>query len=223
MLGDVAPGQSFAATNPAVSLVALGDSITLGTRDGVKEEESFCGLMRSDGALLDRHLEIVCKGVCSDTTERGLARFDQDVTALKPSVVVVMFGTNDSFVDPGKTEPNVTRSKFNQNLDLLVRRVKRLGAKPILMTPPRWGDQARPNGVGENPNVRLEPYIEEARAVARSEQVPLVDIFRFDSECRAAGMSVDRWTTDGCHPNPAGHRVISALLVPVVLAMLGAN
>ena len=45
------------------------------------------------------------------------------------------------------------------------------------LTEPRWADDARPNGLGENPNVQLETYVVACRETARMWRVPLIDHF----------------------------------------------
>ncbi len=35
-----------------------------------------------------------------------------------------------------------------------------------------------------------------------------------------SGKDVGEWTTDQCHPNPAGHREIAGLMLPVIEKLL---
>jgi lysophospholipase L1-like esterase len=74
--------------------------------------------------------------------------------------------------------------------------------------------------VGENPNVRLEPYVEACRAMAREMKAPLVDHFTHWTKAVAGGTDLGKWTTDQCHPNPRGHREMAGLLLPAVLELL---
>jgi lysophospholipase L1-like esterase len=83
------------------------------------------------------------------------------------------------------------------------------------MTAPRWGPEGR-NGLDENPNALLEKYVEICRSVAKEEKVPLVDHFAHWTKAENEGTPVAEWTTDQCHPNPAGHQVMSKLMLPVV-------
>jgi hypothetical protein len=79
---------------------------------------------------------------------------------------MVLCDTNDSYVE-----------LYRSNLKELVAAVRKGGAEVVLMTPPCWGAKAPPNGVGENPKIRLEPNVEAFRAVAREMKAPLVDHF----------------------------------------------
>ena len=70
--------------------------------------------------------------------------------------------------------------------------------------------------MAEHPNVRLEKYVDACRQVAREKDVPLVDHFALWSEHVKKGTDIGQWTTDQCHPNPAGHRVMTDTILPVL-------
>ena len=127
-----------------------------------------------------------------------------------------MYGTNDSYVDRGATASRITRDEYRANLRAIVAGLLVRGIEPILMTEPRWADDAPPDGLGENPNVRLSPYMDACREVAAECRVPLVDHFTRWSEARSKGQALADWTTDGCHPNPRGHRELAAALLPAL-------
>ena len=103
-----------------------------------------------------------------------------------------------------------------QNLEKLVDGLRAAGIVPVLMTEPRWGRTAKPNGVGEHPNVRLEKYVATCRDVAKAKKVPLADHFRTWTEREAKGADIGSWTTDQCHPNPEGHRLLMETMLPIV-------
>jgi lysophospholipase L1-like esterase len=72
---------------PSGKVVCIGDSITMGT---VSPALAY-------PALLAQYCqaEVINKGVPGQETSHMLERFEEDVLSLKPSVVVVMGGTND--------------------------------------------------------------------------------------------------------------------------------
>ncbi len=88
------------------------------------------------------------------------------------------------------------------------------------MTEPRWGKQAGSNGVGEHPNVRLTKYVAACRQVAKETKTTLVDNFKLWTAKEKSGVEIGSWTTDQCHPNPAGHQVISDAILPVLMKIL---
>lgn len=218
LLASVLPAQE-----PPLRIVALGDSITRGVRTGVKADETFAALLQADLRAQKLAVEVVNVGIGGEPTEQALARLDKAVLALKPRLVLVMYGTNDSYVDQGKKEPRLTRDEYRANLVTLVERLRKGGAEVVLMTPPRWGDKAAKNGAGENPNVRLDPYVAACRAVAKEAKVPLVDHHAHWTKAVGKGTDLGDWTTDQCHPNPRGHREIADLIQPVVLQVLRAG
>ena len=205
-----------ARADDKVKIVALGDSITRGVRTGVKAEETFAALLQADLRQEKIAAEVVNAGVGGERTDGALARLAKAVVALKPRVVTVMYGTNDSYVDPGAREPRLSAEQYGANLKALIAAVRKGGAEVVLMTPPRWGDRAAKDGAGEAPNVRLEQYVKVCRAVAEQTKTPLVDHFAHWTKAAAGGTDLGEWTTDQCHPNPRGHREIVELLLPIV-------
>ena len=202
------------------TIVTLGDSITKGVRSGVDRSQTFASLIEK--RLLDtkQPVRVVNVGIGGERTDQALARLER-VLKHDPDLVTIMYGTNDSYVDKGKTASRISFETYRSNLRTLVVELLRRGIQPVLMTEPRWSDKARPNGLGENPNIRLEPYVEACRAVAKQWRVPLVDHFAHWTAARKDGADLHSWTTDGCHPNPAGHEKLAAAIAPVLHAAVG--
>ncbi len=132
-----------------------------------------------------------------------------------------MYGTNDSYVDKGATTTRITVEEYRNNLQTIVVELLRRGILPVLMTEPRWSDKASSNGVGENPNIRLEPFVVACRETAAKWRVPLIDHFAAWTETGKAGTDLHAWTTDGCHPNPTGHQQLADLMLPVLQRAIG--
>lgn len=200
-------------------MVALGDSITRGERTGVKADETFAALLE---ARVKQNIKVVNAGVGGERTDGALARLEKAVLAHKPAVVLVMYGTNDSYVDVGKKEPRLTVAQYRENLAKLVDAIRKAGGEPVLMTEPRWAPDTK-NGLGENPNARLEKCVEACREVAKEKKVRLVDHYAHWTKAEAGGTKLRDWTTDGCHPNPRGHRELADLIRPALLDALGAE
>ena len=210
------------ADEVAVKIVTLGDSITKGARPGVKTEETFAALVEAGLKKQGVTVQVVNVGIGGERTDQALARLDKEVLSHKPRIVTIMYGTNDSFVDKGKKEPRLSAREFRENLVAIVARLRVAGVTPMLMTEPRWGPEGR-NGLDENPNGLLENYVEECRSVAKDQKVPLVDHFAHWTKAETDGVKIADWTTDQCHPNAAGHRIMADLMLPVVLDVLRAE
>ena len=199
-----------------VRVVVLGDSITKGVRTGVAPEETFAAVAERALKAEGIEVEIQNMGIGGERTDQALKRLDA-VIEQRPKVVTVMYGTNDSYVDQGAKTSRMSREAYKSNLKAIVSGLLGKGIKPILMTEPRWADDASPNGLGENPNLKLAPYMEACREVAAESLVPLVDHFAKWTEAGAKGQKLADWTTDGCHPNPKGHRELAAALKPALV------
>mgnify|MGYP000850606482 CR=1 FL=1 len=195
-----------------------------------------------DGTPLEvyaRHLEqrlagegvtpvVFNKGVPGDTTEEARRRFEKDVLALRPHLVIIQFGINDSAVDlwrtPPASSPRVPLDSYKTNLKMMVGALKTAGAEVCLMTPNpvRWTARLRELYPGppydptdpDGWNVLLREYAETVRQLAREEKVRLVDVYgAFEEYGRAPGQSIDDLLLDGMHPNSRGHRLIADLLM----------
>ena len=204
------------AAESTVRIVTLGDSITKGVRPGVKPEETFAALLQAGLRKQNAAVEVINVGIGGERTDQALVRLAKDVIARKPDVVTIMYGTNDSYVDKGKSESRLSVDVYRANLGKLVDELRAANIVALLMTEPRWGRTAGHNGVNEHPNVRLDKYVAACREVAQAKKVPLVDHFRIWTEREAKGANIGSWTTDQCHPNPEGHRILTEALLPVV-------
>ena len=204
---------------PAVRILTLGDSITRAARPGVRPTESFSAQIQT--ALRARGIKVNVHnlGIGGERTDGALARLQDDVLSQRPHGVVLMYGTNDSWVDTGKTASRLNEEVYEKNLRILVKQLNQAGIKVVLMTPPRFAEENRRNGLNEDPNDRLARFAERCRAVAREEGVPLVDHFAHWQAEQTDGRRLQAWTTDGCHPNAAGHAVLAEKLLPALLTL----
>lgn len=208
---------STAAEPPApVQIITLGDSITKGVRGGVTAEQTFAHLLETALQKQGLDVRVTNVGIGGERTDQAVQRLDTAVLALRPQLVTIMYGTNDSYVDLGKSASRITREEYATHLRALVTRLRTGGAVPVLMTEPRWGAAAKPNGAGEHPNLRLAEYMAACREVAKELEVPLVDHYQHWTAAEAQGQDLGDWTTDQCHPNPAGHEILTATMLPVI-------
>lgn len=210
-----------------IRIVALGDSITKGVRSGVSEAQTFEALLQEWLSAHAMPVEVINVGIGGERTDMALLRLDADVIALKPDYVLIMYGTNDSHIDAGKTDVRLSLEQYEQNLHTIIARLRDAGAKPILMTsiPLCHTHQhaTRPPYSEQGPNYRLTDYVAACRQVAVAENVPLVDNFAAWAEAAFLGADLPAMTTDGCHPNPAGHEFLACTIYPVLARILGGD
>ena len=208
------------ATPPEMKIVTLGDSVTKGVRPGVKPAETFAALLQEQLRAKGLSVHVVNVGIGGDRTDQALLRLKTDVVKHEAQVVTIMYGTNDSYVDRGEPGSRLSRDVYRANLQKLVRDLRLEGIEPVLMTEPRWAQDAAPNGLGEHPNQRLARYVEVCREVAREEGTQLVDHFAHWTQSERNGVRLRDWMTDGCHPNPRGHKEMAATMLPVLLKVI---
>ncbi len=202
----------------AVRVVVLGDSITKGTRPRVTPQQTFGALTQAALREAGVRAQVHNVGIGSERTDLALQRLDRDVISQRPHLVTVMYGTNDSWVDQGREASRLTEAQFETNLREIVRRLRAAKIGVVLMTEPKFGEMNPRNGLGEDPSLRLGRYMELTRKVARDTGLPLVDHFARWETAQKAGTVLQEWTTDGCHPNGAGHaemaRAVAVAITP---------
>lgn len=226
MLPDIAAEPDTAHLVRPLTVVALGSSTTA-RRAGVNKvyEQRLAEQFPT--------VHVINAGVPGDTTERARKRFESDVLAHKPRLVLIQLGGNDAAIDVWRdvTTPRVSPQRYEENLQHFVRTLQQHGAEVILMTAGmfRWTPKLKelygkapydpndPDGF----NLKLREYAAIVRRVAREQEAALVDVFaaheRFDA---VEGQSVDDLFLDGMHPNDAGHQLVAELLTPQVRKLL---
>lgn len=182
-------------------IVCFGDSVTACTRPPlgacpIPENETY---VARTAAALSR--TVINSGLSGATTEESLSRFETEVLAHAPSVVVVMFGLNDEY-------KGVTVERYIENLSSFAMRSRRIRAQVILMTPNPTRDAER--------NLRLKPYVDALREFAKRKKIRLVDNYATFCELNAEGDTIESLTYDAIHPNSQGQQVIASQLVKVL-------
>ena len=187
---DYAAFQALLKSKKEVTWVITGDSITHGamhTKGWRSYPEHFNERVRWE---MGRKNDVfINTGVSGEMTEGLLNAFDFRVARFKPDFVSINLGMNDC----GKLTPD----KYRANLHELVKRVRALGAVPVLQVP---------NTVkaGNDRGSKLPPFCAVVREVAAQEKVLLVD-HRSDWEKSAGGADAPaKWMNDAIHPNGAG-------------------
>lgn len=220
------------AKDAEFTVVAFGTSTTA-RRPGV--ENVYADLLRKELPKQGLPARVVNQGVPSNRTTDAVARFESDVRAYKPNVVILLFGLNDSAVDVWRdaTQPRVPIEIYRANLTAMVRTLKDDGAKPILVTPQpmHWTEKlkrlyAGPPHHDKSPydatdplgfNATLVDYVQVVREVAELEEVALVDLHQqFMDYHSVEGQHLSDLLLDGMHPNDKGHRMIADALLPII-------
>lgn len=113
-------------------------------------------------------------GLRNETTADGLRRLERDLEPISPTVVVVAFG----LYDPEQKALNESKlSEFQSNYLQIIEGIKKLGARIVLITPPRpVVDRLRRLPAVDYAAV-VGRYAQAIRETAAEQEVPVVDFF----------------------------------------------
>ncbi|HEX7581367.1 MAG TPA: arylesterase [Thermoanaerobaculia bacterium] len=178
------------------TIVFLGDSLTAGL--GLAEEEAFPARVGEILAATGHAVHIVNGGVSGDTTAGGLRRIDW-LLRQKPAIVVVWLGANDGL-------RGFPVEETERNLREIIRRATGAGARVLLCgmyVPPSYGPIYQKSFSAVFPRLARELHVAFS-------PFPLKDV---------AGKP-ELNLPDGIHPNPAGQRVVAAVLAKDLAPLL---
>ncbi|MDN3986493.1 SGNH/GDSL hydrolase family protein [Zwartia vadi] len=197
---------------PGDRIVWLGDSITAAHTYG-RYVETFFLLRRPD-----LNLTFINAGIGGHSALNGLNRVEQDVLALKPSVVVVNFGMNDAGYPAGSPH-----AAFIQNMDAIIARLRQGGVQRIIWVEPTPAHIA---GIPAQSKLverqrQLERYVAEMRRHSVGSDVIKVQWHdQMKQALNAAASKPDfKLIPDRIHPSAAGHAVMAVEF----LRQIGAN
>lgn len=195
------------------TILFIGDSIT--DADRKREDPTDLGkgyplLVAAD--LVERypelHLSIVNRGIGGDKIADLAERWEKDCLALKPDVISILIGINDTWHNVGSEGfgTQATLDKFEFYYRVLLQTVKeRTNAQIVLLEPfvlPEPVDR-------EHWRLDLDPRIQVIRKLAKEYGT---DFVALDGRLNAIGIKQSfAYLTgqDGVHPTLAGHAVIA--------------
>ena len=190
-LGTALPARR-GATQSAVKIVALGDSLTAGY--GLPEKDGFVPRLQAALSAKGIAASVANAGVSGDTASDGLARLDWSVP-VGTDAVIVELGANDMLRG---IKPEVTRGALEKIL-------QRLTTRHIAVL--LCGMRAAPN-LGTEYGAAFERIYPELAAKYGALLYP------FFLDGVAANLSLTQ--PDGLHPNAAGVGVIVTRILPKV-------
>ncbi|MHB1460852.1 MAG: SGNH/GDSL hydrolase family protein [Armatimonadota bacterium] len=197
--------------SPYTNLTILfqGDSVTDAGRSRTNDAELGGGYpMFIQGQLSATHpahnITILNRGISGDRTIDLVNRWTEDCIELKPDVVSILIGVNDTWRRYDSNDPTSTE-EYARNFGTMLERVKtELDAKIVIIEPFVLPVSPAQNDWRED----LDPKIHVARALAQKYDaiyIPMDGIFA-SAACHT-GLSY--WASDGVHPTSAGHSLIA--------------
>ncbi len=197
---------------PAITVVALGDSTTAGTpafKSPIEAPPNGEGNQESQFSywLMKRHpgWTVLNRGVNGERTDQIAARFDRDVVAARPAVVIILAGVNDVY--QGRTVAYVT-----SQLRAMYDRAAAAGI-PVVA-----GSIVPYNTATEEQNARMRDINKWIAAeAARDPRIEFADT----RAAAAAPGQPDKLagSPDGLHPDAAGYRKMADVLEAAILRL----
>ncbi len=193
------PGDlpSLAAAEHARNILIIGDSISSGL--GVEAKQAYPSILQN---LLDQKKiqnVIVTNASISGSTSAGAASRLKWFLRVKPDILLLALGANDGLRGLSTTE-------MSKNLNKAIVLAEKHHIRVILAgmeLPPNYGPEYTQNfrnvfsSLAKTHNLSFIPFI-------------LENVAGHDSLNQA----------DGIHPNPAGHKIIAATVLPYILELL---
>lgn len=230
------PGACFAQNQPDMlyRVITFGDSLTA-PREGVN---TYTDQLQQNFDDAGRGISFHNAGVPGNTTADARRRFEQDVLAREPDLVVIEFGINDSAVDvwkdPPATGPRVPLDEFASNLHYFIDALRTASCRVVLVTPNPicWTPKLRelyhePPYDPDDPEGMMPPlwpYLEKMRDIAGQHDLPLVDVAAMYLRMpEAESFEFHTLLPDGMHPNTAGHTLVAEALQPIIEQRLPAS
>lgn len=180
-------------------IILMGDSIT------EFWSNADCNFFENKPYLLNR-------GIGGQTTAQILGRFDFDVIALKPKVVVILAGTNDIAGNMGP----ISIPQIMENLAAMAIKAQNENITTILCSVlPVFDYPWKPGIIPSEKIITLNNLI---KAYAQENDLVYLDYFSAMVDQRN-GLNAE-YSGDGVHPNKKGYRVMEPLLESAILKSL---
>jgi acyl-CoA thioesterase I len=120
---------------PQKVIVVFGDSLSAGY--GIPQNESWVSLLQARLSQQKLAYTVINASISGETTSGGLARFNEMLTAHKPSIVILELGANDGL-------RGLPVSELRNNLNNMILQAKAAKTKLLLVgmkIPPNYGQK----------------------------------------------------------------------------------
>ena len=147
----------------------------------------------------------VGRGISGQVTAQMLSRFQADVIALNPKMVVIMAGTNDIAMNNGYIE----LEHILQNIQSMCELAKYHKIKPVLCSClPAAAFKWRPNMTPAEDIKRLNEMIKE---YAKANKIKYIDYYSALAD--EEGGLPKKYAKDGVHPNLEAYKIMEGILL----------
>lgn len=197
-----------------MNICVFGASITWGGGDNQKG--GWADRLKVE--LMEKDHEVYNLGICGNTTDDLLKRFDIEAEARDPEIIIFGIGTNDSRYIKTKDNPQTSLAQFKNNIEELVQKAKELTNIIVIIgltnvdesktMPIPW----RPDAYYSNENAEI--YNNVLQEISKNNRMVFIDVFNLldfsDFE-------------DGLHPNSNGHKKMFDKIKEIVEQLIKEN
>jgi lysophospholipase L1-like esterase len=223
MLGSLRAAGDLPILQKNAVILFQGDSITDGGRQRTGSDynhimgQCYAYIIAADvGAIYpEKNFTFVNRGISGNTVLDLTARWQTDTLALKPNLLSILVGVNDTFFSKQPEPIEQFRDAYDKLLsDTLAALpgVKIVLGQPFLLPVGKFKDQY-PAKLAE-----LKQRADVVAQLASKYHLPLIryqDVF--DQACSKA--PADHWSWDGVHPTYAGHGLMAQAWLTTVNAL----
>ena len=149
------------------------------------------------------------RGIGGQTSPQMLLRFQADVIALQPDVVVINAGTNDIAENTGTYHPSFTLANIKSMAE-----IARANGIKVILTSVLPHDGFRWNKEVTDVVRKVDELNMAIKSYADDNKIPYVD-YHVDMRDEKGAMKAEL-SNDGVHPYPDAYLIMEALVKPVI-------
>ena len=149
------------------------------------------------------------RGIGGQTSPQMLLRFQADVIALQPDVVVINAGTNDIAENTGTYHPSFTLANIKSMAE-----IARANGIKVILTSVLPHDGFRWNKEVTDVVRKVDELNMAIKSYADENKIPYVD-YHVDMRDEKGAMKAEL-SNDGVHPYPDAYLIMEALVKPVI-------
>ncbi len=197
--------------NEGTVVLFQGDSVTDCSRKRYKKTclgQGYPKLFKEIYDILfpNNKVTFVNRGVSGDRTADLLRRYDKDFLRIKPDVISIMIGINNTWRNFDSNEAYCSAQQFEKEYEQLLTQIKRDMPETKILIIEQFAFTAHPE------RTAWQKDLDEKRAVTRGLAEKYADWFipMYDILTAAAEKDFDLYelSADGVHPAPQGYGVI---------------
>lgn len=201
--------RPLAVFTPGARILFQGDSITDGNRGRGSDPNHILGhgyafiiAARHGAAYPERNLVFINRGVSGNTTADLQQRWQTDTIDLKPDVLSILAGANDS-------TRHIAIADYEKNYDALIMSAKAANPKiRLVLCQPFVFSGGKKEADFPTWREDLRQRQQVVAKLAAKHGAVLVDFqAALDAACKRAPLAY--WVWDGVHPTYSGHQILA--------------